>query len=196
MLSEAAKEKSLQGRTGPFLVAGLPHYKDISGQRLAEPPPADVGQSTTDFFKVSGLPQRPCRVNSLRPGGAVRAVTPSLLGIIVDGKSTGSMGSKAQPFFLLVPDLLSACLVPANWLASSRVRAALLICVNLEGPSSMPPYQRETMTTTFVASMICSRCSSRDPAADSPSSSQSCITSSLFHEQQHSCLYQRELCSI
>ena len=60
-----------QGRTGPFLVAGLPRYKGISGQLLARLPPADTCQNTTDFVKVSGVPRhglQPCRVSSSRPG--------------------------------------------------------------------------------------------------------------------------------
>lgn len=40
-----------------------------------------------------------------------------------------------------------------------------------EGPSRMPPYQRDTTTHTLRASVICSRCSRRPPAAASPSSS-------------------------
>ena len=47
----------LHGR-GPILVADLPCYKGILGQLLEGLSPkdeADVCQSTTDFFKVSGL---------------------------------------------------------------------------------------------------------------------------------------------
>ena len=40
-------------------------------------PPADVCQSTTDFFKVSGLPRHglwPCQMSRSRPGGTAGAV--------------------------------------------------------------------------------------------------------------------------
>ena len=42
-----------QGKTGPFLVAGLPRYKGISGQLLAGLPPAGLFQKATEIFKAS-----------------------------------------------------------------------------------------------------------------------------------------------
>ena len=61
------------GRTGPFLVAGLPCYKSISGQLLVGLPPSDVCQSTTNFFKVSGLPRYGLQSNEqLAPQGHSR----------------------------------------------------------------------------------------------------------------------------
>lgn len=68
-----------QGRTGPFLLAGLPRHEGILGRLLAGLAPADVCQSTTDFIKVTGLPRhglRPCRVISRRPWGAGGGVLP------------------------------------------------------------------------------------------------------------------------
>ena len=73
-----------QGRAGPFLVAGLPHFEGILGHWQGF-------QSTTDFVKVSGLPRhglQPCRVSSSRPGGAAGAVTPCVDVRTVSGMNT------------------------------------------------------------------------------------------------------------
>ena len=72
------QQQLVQGRTGHFQVAGLPRHEGILGRLLADPPPADVCQSTTDLIKMSGLPRHglwPCWVTSSRPGGAAWAVT-------------------------------------------------------------------------------------------------------------------------
>lgn len=84
------------------------------------------------------------------------------------------------PFFFC---LGWSALIKPCW--ASRFRAALLMWVNLAGPSWTPPNQRDTTTKTLWASVIWSKCSSLAPAADSPSSSQSCKSSCLGSETRN-----------
>lgn len=59
--------------------------------------------------------------------------------------------------------------------SSNTSLATFPIHLNLSPPSLTPPNHRLTTTTTSSHSISCSRCSNRPPAADSPSSSQSCM---------------------